>query len=54
MAKLQEEAGKAYASELSSTTDPKRRAFLMGKAAQAKEAAAFHRETAERLRRNDR
>jgi hypothetical protein len=50
LAVAQERAAAAYASEISTTTDPKRRQQLADKARRAKEAAKFHRETATRLR----
>lgn len=49
-AKLQAEAGAAFASELTATTDTSRRDLLMQKAAKAKEQAKFHRDTASSLR----
>jgi hypothetical protein len=51
MAVKQEEAGAAYASEMSTATDAARRQFLADKAKRAKEAAAHHRELAARIRR---
>jgi hypothetical protein len=50
MARAQDAAGAAFASELSSTSDPARREFLMRKATKAKEQAQFHRDQAKRLR----